>query len=148
MKIPSPISTRKARLEIVPMIDIMFFLLAAFVLVSLTMVKQLTISVDLPAAIEAAMDHTPDPFSIGVDSEGNVFVGTERVDLPELRQRLESRLQRDPNTAVTISGDTTTTHGAMVSVLEFVRACGVHRVAFAVRTRSNEGAGATPPAND
>jgi len=135
MKIPSPIPTRKARLEIIPLIDIMFFLLAAFVLVSLTMVKQLTVKVDLPAVIEASRGEERDPIALGVDRDGAVYFGEEPVELGELRRRLENVVATDPDRAVIISGDTLATHGAMVSVLEFVRSCGVHRVAFAVRTR-------------
>lgn len=135
MKIPSPIPTRKARLEIIPLIDIMFFLLAAFVLVSLTMVKQLTIDVDLPGVASGHQDRKPAPFAVGIDALGNVHVGMDRVGLPELRRRLEQQLALDPKTTVTISGDARTTHGAMISVLEFIRSCGVHRVAFAVKSR-------------
>jgi biopolymer transport protein ExbD len=143
MKIPSPIPTRKARLEIIPLIDIMFFLLAAFVLVSLTMVKQLTVKVDLPAVASGQREDTKEPFSVAVDARGNVFVGHEAVDLAELRNRLQSRLAADPEVAVTLSGDANTTHGAMVSVLEFIRSCGIHRVAFAVKIR--EEAAEVPP---
>ncbi len=135
MKIPSPIPTRKARLEIIPLIDIMFFLLAAFVLVSLTMVKQLTIKVDLPAVASGQREDKMEPFSVGIDAQGNIFAGHEAVDLPELRNRLQARLATDPEVEVTISGDSRTTHGAMVSVLEFIRSCGIHRVAFAVKIR-------------
>ena len=141
MKFPSPIPARKARLEIIPLIDIMFFLLAAFVLVSLTMVKQLTIKVDLPAVAQAERDKDRDPFAVGVDARGNVFLGEELIGLPDLRQRLQSNLATDPDLSVTISGDANTTHGAMVGVLEFIRSCGVHRVAFAVKTRDD-----APPA--
>lgn len=139
MKFPSPIPARKARLEIIPLIDIMFFLLAAFVLVSLTMVKQLTIKVDLPAVAAAEREKTREPIAIGVDARGNVFLGEEPLSLPDLRERVQSRLAAEPDASVTISGDANTTHGAMVGVLEFVRSCGVERVAFAVKTRD------TPP---
>lgn len=135
MKIPSPIPTRKARLEIIPLIDIMFFLLAAFVLVSLTMVKQLTVKVDLPAVVEAARDAERDPLAIGVDRDGAVYFGEEPVEMGELRRRVEAALAADPDRSVIISGDTLATHGSMVSVLEFIRSCGAHRVAFAVRAR-------------
>jgi biopolymer transport protein ExbD len=137
MKFPSPIPGKRARLEIIPLIDIMFFLLAAFVLVSLTMVKQLTVKVDLPAVAEASRDSDRDePFAIGVDAEGNLHAGEELVDLETLRAKLAERLAADKETQVIISGDTRVTHGAMIGVLEFVRSCGVHKVAFAVRARS------------
>ena len=122
---------------IIPMIDIMFFLLAAFVLVSLTMVRQLTIKVDLPGVAEAKLDNKPDPFAVGIDAMGNIHLGMEPVDLPELRRRLQAGLAADPSLAVTISGDSRATHGVMVGVLEFIRSCGVRRVAFAVKTRDS-----------
>ena len=50
MKIRSPLPSRKTRLEIIPLIDVMFFLLASFMMVSLTMTKQQTIKVNLPVA--------------------------------------------------------------------------------------------------
>lgn len=136
MKFPSPIPGKRARLEIIPLIDIMFFLLAAFVLVSLTMVKRLTVKVDLPAVAEATREQSrEEPFAIGVDAQGNLHVGQELVDLETLRGRLAERIAADKDTQVIISGDARVTHGAMIGVLEFVRSCGIHKVAFAVRAR-------------
>ena len=57
-KLPS--EHTEARIEIVPLIDIMFFLLASFMLVSLTMAKQQTIKVSLPTATTAKPDFKPD----------------------------------------------------------------------------------------
>jgi biopolymer transport protein ExbD len=138
MKFPNPIPAKRARLEIIPLIDIMFFLLAAFVLVSLTMVKQLTVKVDLPAVAEAIRDAGRDePFAIGVDARGNIHAGEEMVDLETLRAKLSERLAADKDTRVVISGDARVTHGAMIGVLEFVRSCGIQQVAFAVRARAD-----------
>jgi len=133
MKIPSPIPTRRARIEVIPLIDIMFFLLAAFVLVSLTMVRQLTISVDLPVVTDGEQITELEPVAVALDALGNVYLGTDRVDLEELRTHLQTRLAENPNVPVTISGDAQTTHGAMISVLEYIRSVGIQRIAFAVR---------------
>ena len=54
MKITSPVSRKKARIEIIPLIDIMFFLLATFVMVSMSMVKNQGIAVNLPKASTSA----------------------------------------------------------------------------------------------
>lgn len=53
-KIPSPRSNKRARIEIIPLIDIIFFLLATFVMVSLSMVQNRGIPVTLPAAATGA----------------------------------------------------------------------------------------------
>lgn len=51
MKIPLPTTRRKARIEIIPLIDVVFFLLATFVMVSLSMIKNQGIRVNLPSAV-------------------------------------------------------------------------------------------------
>ena len=55
MHISSPVHGKHARIEIIPLIDIMFFLLASFMMVSLSMTKVENIQVDLPPAIAAQM---------------------------------------------------------------------------------------------
>src|SRR5437764_5210767 len=134
MKIVSPLPHKRARLEIIPLIDIMFFLLAAFMMVSLTMHKQQTISVNLPTATQAKPDFKPDMINLAVDRRGDVYVEKTHVTLPQLYTTLTNRLAANPNLPVYISGDTETTHGAMVAVLDFVRRSGVQKVAFAVKT--------------
>jgi biopolymer transport protein ExbD len=133
MKIVSPLPQKRARLEIIPLIDIMFFLLASFMMVSLTMHKQRTIAVNLPTAAQARPDFKPDTINLAVDRQGDVYVEQRPVTLPQLYSTLTNRLAANPNLPVYISGDTETTHGAMIRVLDFVRRAGAQKVAFAVR---------------
>ena len=133
MKIVSPLPKKKARLEIIPLIDIMFFLLASFMMVSLTMHKQQTISVNLPTATQAKPDFKPDMINLAVDRHGDVFVEKNPVTLPQLYTTLTNRLAANPNLPVYISGDAETLHGQMIKVLDFVRRSGVQKVAFAVK---------------
>ncbi|CAN5135113.1 biopolymer transporter ExbD [soil metagenome] len=133
MKIVSPLPRKKARIEIIPLIDIMFFLLASFMLVSLTMTKQQTVSVNLPAAATAQADLKPDTISLAVSAAGQVFIEKDPIELTALENLLNERLAANPDLPVYISGDTATPHGAMVAVLDYVRRCGVNKVAFTVR---------------
>ena len=133
MKIVSPLPKKRARLEIIPLIDIMFFLLASFMLVSLTMHKQQTISVNLPTATQAKSEFKPDMINLAVDRHGDVYVEKNPVTLPKLFTTLTNRLALNPNLPVYISGDAETTHGAMIAVLDFVRRAGVQKVAFSVK---------------
>lgn len=144
MKIANPVKDRHARIEVVPLIDIMFFLLAAFVLVSLTMVKQLTVEVDLPAAHAAAQAADKEPIALAVDRDGAVFFGHDPVELDELRARLAEQLKDNPKLPVSIAGDRETTHGAMVAVLQYVRACGAENVGFALQNLDAAAAGPVP----
>lgn len=130
MKLRSPIPQKKARLEIIPLIDIMFFLLASFMLVSLTMAKQQTIKVSLPTATTAKTDFKPDMINLAVDAGGNYFMDTIRVTLPDLEKALFEKFKAKPETPVYISGDANARHGSMVQVLDTVRRVGFQKVAF------------------
>jgi len=133
MKVVSPLPSKKARLEIIPLIDIMFFLLASFMLVSLTMTKQRTVSVNLPAAATSQTSLKPDNISLAVDAGGRVFIEKQPIALNALEGMLKERLKVNQDLPVYISGDAATPHGAMIAVLDYVRRCGVTKVAFSVR---------------
>jgi biopolymer transport protein ExbD len=138
MKIVSPLPHKKARLEIVPLIDIMFFLLASFMLVSLTMTKQRTVSVNLPAATSSQTNLKPDTISLGVTAGGQVYFEKQPISLEALETLLKERLAANKELPVYISGDAATPHGAMVAVLDYVRRCGVTKVAFNVKTAEKQ----------
>jgi biopolymer transport protein ExbD len=132
MRIGSPIPHKKARIEIIPLIDIMFFLLASFMMVSLSMMKLQSIKVDLPTATQARKDIKPDILSLSVDRLGDVYIDKERKTLTEVFNTITNRLQSNTNLPVYISGDKDATHGAVIAVLDTVRRAGVQKVAFAV----------------
>lgn len=133
MRIVSPLPHKRARLEIIPLIDIMFFLLASFMMVSLTMTKQRTIGVNLPVATSSQTSLKPDTISLAVDARGQVFFEKQPIALDALEALIKQRLASNKELPVYISGDAATPHGAMVAVLDYVRRCGVTRVAFNVK---------------
>jgi biopolymer transport protein ExbD len=112
----------------------MFFLLASFMLVSLTMTKQRTVSVNLPAAASAQTNLKPDTVSLAVNASGQVFFEKQAIALEAIEAMLKERLALNKDLPVYISGDAATPHGAMVAVLDYVRRCGVTKVAFNVKT--------------
>ena len=132
MKIPSPIPRRRSRIVIIPLIDIMFFLLASFMMVSLQMSRTENIRVNLPAAAQARQDYRPDMVNIAVDKSGGIWLEEKTVSLPELGLVLSNRFLADTNLPVYISGDRDTLHGRMVDVLDAVRRAGIQKVAFMV----------------
>ena len=133
MKIRSPLPARRTRLEIIPLIDVMFFLLASFMMVSLTMTKQQTVGVNLPVAATSQKDFKPDMINLAVTAAGDVYFDKEAVSLPDLQARLADRHRLQPATPVYISGDAETRHADMVRVLDEVRRVGFTKVAFNVR---------------
>jgi biopolymer transport protein ExbD len=139
MRIVSPLPAKKARLEIVPLIDIMFFLLASFMMVSLTMTRQRTVPVNLPAAATSQTNLKPDTVSLAVTAGGQVFFEKQPISLEALDTMLKERLAANKELPVYISGDAATPHGAMVAVLDYVRRCGVTKVAFNVKAAEPPG---------
>ncbi len=133
MKIRSPIARRRTRLEIIPLIDIMFFLLASFMMVSLQMQKVRTIKASLPTATQITSAKKPDMLKLKVDPYGQVSLDNKSLSFPELDRVLADRLHANTNLPVYLSGSRNSTHGQMVYVLDFVKRAGVQRVAFAVK---------------
>jgi biopolymer transport protein ExbD len=140
MKIRSPLPRRRTRLEIIPLIDIMFFLLASFMMVSLQMQKVRTIKASLPTATQITSAKKPDMIKIKVDSYGQVSMDDRSLSFPELDRLLAERLLANTNVPVYLSGSRNATHGQMIYVLDFVKRAGVRRVAFAVKADSGSSA--------
>jgi biopolymer transport protein ExbD len=122
----------EARIEIIPLIDIMFFLLASFMLVSLSMVNMKAVAVNLPTAVTATPETLRDFVDISVDKNGGTYLDKRPVAGHELVAALAAAAKADPNLRVFISGDMETRHGEIIRVLDLVRAAGIDRVAFEV----------------
>ena len=81
MRIGTPVGLRKARIEIIPLIDIMFFLLASFMIVSLKMIHVQSLKMDLPTAAVFTSKAKPEMVNIEVDSLGDPYVDNQRHTL-------------------------------------------------------------------
>jgi len=132
MKLPS-IGRHRSRIEIIPLIDIMFFLLASFMMISIQMDRTQNIRVNLPMATQAARDFKPDMLNIAVDKAGGVWLERREIPLSELAAALTNRYRLDTNQPVYVTADRDTLHGAMADVYEIARRSGIQKVAFAVR---------------
>jgi biopolymer transport protein ExbD len=133
MKLRSPLRRRRTRLEIIPLIDIMFFLLASFMMVSLQMQKVRTLRASLPTATLATSTAKPDMMNLTVNKFGQVALDSKPVTFPELFGLLTNRHSLNTNLPVYITGTRDATHGSMIYVLDFVKRAGVERVAIAVK---------------
>jgi biopolymer transport protein ExbD len=133
MKIRSPLRHRETRLEIIPLIDIMFFLLASFMMVSLQMQKVRTLKASLPTATLATSTTKPDMINLTVDRFGQVAADDKPISFPDLFTLLTNRYSFNTNIPVYITGTRDATHGSIIYVLDFVKSAGVQRVAIAVK---------------
>ena len=134
MKIRSPLTRRRTRLEIIPLIDIMFFLLASFMMVSLQMQKVRTVKASLPTATLATSTAKSDMINLMVDKSGQLSMDDKPVSFSELYETLTKRCTANTNVPVYITGASDATHGSMVYVLDFVKRSGISRVAIAVKS--------------
>jgi biopolymer transport protein ExbD len=130
--IPSLGARRKARIEIIPLIDIIFFLLATFIMVSLSMSKNQGVNVALPAAASAASlgdnQELDKAVTLSVNDKGEVFFNKEKIALAQLPLRLQTfkAMQKDPK--VIINGDAGADWKNLVAVLDEVRKIGIQKV--------------------
>jgi biopolymer transport protein ExbD len=123
---------RKARIEIVPMIDIMFFLLVFFVIAMLKMIPSSGIASQLPHSSTAT--EVPHPkVLIDLLKNGSVLVDGKPVALPALSHQLASN---DPaKTAVTIASDQGTSVQSLMSVMDACRTAGVTQISLAAKVQ-------------
>jgi biopolymer transport protein ExbD len=139
MRLGSPVPRKHSRIEIIPLIDIMFFLLASFMMVSLNMSKLNAIKVDNPMAATGDKDIKADIFNIAVTREGQIFIGDTPATLDGLGTILSNRFHRGgTNVPIYVSGDRDTSHGAILAVLDAVRRAGIQRVSFSVTPSQSE----------
>jgi biopolymer transport protein ExbD len=138
MKIRSPIPRRRTRLEIIPLIDIMFFLLASFMMVSLQMQKIRTLRANLPTATLATSTTKPDTINLTVDRDGQISVENQRLSSPALFTLLTNRYHLNTNIPVYITGTADAKYGSVIYALDFVKRAGIQRVAVAVKAKPGQ----------
>ena len=147
----SPVPIKRARIEIIPLIDIMFFLLASFMLVSLTMINMKGIDVNLPTATSAQPNNKPDFNMISVDAIGDIYFEKEKVDKDDVLPRLQKMYEANHDVRVFIRADKDATYENIVFVLDKVRTAGIQKVgleikAFEPAAPGTHGAPAAPAA--
>ena len=139
MRVRSPVPKKRARIEIIPLIDIMFFLLASFMMVSLSQVHMKGIRVNLPAIIAPTQPTaTPDPrdhISLFVDPDGLVHFDKEVVTDGDVMPRLLALYKGNANVKVFISADREALHGEVMKLLDRVRSAGIEKVAYEIKIK-------------
>ncbi|AFL75316.1 ExbD/TolR family protein [Thiocystis violascens] len=122
-------SRRKARIEIVPMIDIMFFLLVFFILVTLNMIPASGIDSRLPGSSSAERLESPQVV-IGLDAAGMISVDRRSLNLEQLAALLRDR---GTESRVVIAGAEEAALGDLIAVMDTCRHVGISRIGIATR---------------
>lgn len=119
----------EARIEIVPLIDIMFFLLASFMLVSLSMTQLSRVPIELPDAQAALSEQSVPPFHFALNEQGVITLKEEILTPTEVTERLAGLEKRD-EVNVLIAAHANARHQQVMRLLDAVRAAGIERVSF------------------
>ena len=135
MTIPSIRPRKHARIEIIPLIDIMFFLLATFVMVSLSMVKNKGIPVILPAASTSAAQEHKDHVTVSIAETGQLYLDKRELTLEQLTAELRALHAANDELRVFIHGDENARLGLAIAVLDETRKLGITKVAFETRPK-------------
>jgi biopolymer transport protein ExbD len=129
----SPVPIKRARIEIIPLIDIMFFLLASFMLVSLTMINMKGIDVNLPTATSAQPNTKPDFTMVSVDAIGDIYIEKEKVEKDDVLPRLQKMYEANHDVRIFIRADKDATYENIVFVLDKVRTAGIQKVGLEIK---------------
>ena len=124
---------KKARIEIIPLIDVIMFLMAAFVLVMLSMNKNKQVPVELPIATPSPaliQDQPEKPVKVSIDTAGDYFWNSERVSLDDLIIRLNGLKAQSADPKVMIEGEIGAQFGKAVVVVDEARHAGINKVTF------------------
>jgi biopolymer transport protein ExbD len=129
---------KKARIEIIPLIDVIFFLLATFVLFTLSLNKIQSVPVDLPQASASAARPDEDTTVIIQLSDGDAaFWNREPVSVSEIPYRLSSYKASTANPRVLVTGDDRARYGDVIRVLDDVRLAGIRTVTIETAHRAS-----------
>jgi biopolymer transport protein ExbD len=123
---------KSARIEIIPLIDIIFFLLATFIMVSLSMTKNQGVQVALPGASTAAslgdQQEADKAVTLTVKANNNVHYNKEKVTLAQLPLKLQVYKNAAKDAKVIINGDADADLKNVIGVLDEVRKIGIAKV--------------------
>ena len=122
---------KKARIEMIPLIDSMFLILVFFVYAMLSMVVHKGISVDLPVAATSVINKE-EYISVSITKDGKMFFNKSEITLRELPIFLKQEKEKNPKLEIFINADKYAYHGRVTKVLGLIKALGIKKVSFEI----------------
>jgi biopolymer transport protein ExbD len=144
MHVTSPIPKKRARIEIIPLIDIMFFLLASFMMVSLSQTHMKGIKVNLPSQSLPPPNQPKDYVAVRVAAGPVYYFDGQYVPDEQVLPRLFQLHQENPGIKVSISAEPMAMHGDVITVLDKVRSVGINKVGYQIRAAPAAGTAPAP----
>jgi len=128
---------KKARIEIIPMIDVMMFLLVFFVLVSVNVIPALGIKTQQPNSSQTQTLITPDKqVMVTLGREGSIQVDGQNVALERVVNTIKAKAAQSEHIAVVVNSDKGAEVQTLVDVMDAIKAAGLGKVALAARNRT------------
>lgn len=127
---------KKARIEIIPLIDVIFFLLATFVLFTLSLNKSEGIKVALPESITGEVRDPTGSATITVTEEATIAWNKDFINGDEFLSRLRSFYLQNPSAKILINGDENAKFSQAIYVFDEVRKAGFQKVLIETRVRA------------
>jgi biopolymer transport protein ExbD len=124
---------RKARIEIIPMIDVMMFLLIFFVLISLNVIPAFGLKTQLPDSSTAQRSVTERPVLVSLAADGRVTVDGVDVPAAELGARVRAVHQQEPRKRFIVNADSAVKWQSVVEVMDALRKQGIESITFATK---------------
>ena len=150
MKFKRRSDLKRTKIEIIPMVDTMFFLLVFFMLSSLALSKIVAMPVDLPKASTSQRVPDDNNFALSVDAAGQIFLDRQPVTLDGLgtaiRQSAGSRDMKDM--VLVVNADEKSSHGLVVQCIDAARTAGIGRFAIATQPTDPTNQLTTPPSEN
>lgn len=116
----------RAEINLTPMIDVMTSLLAIFMITAPLLTSG--IPLNLPKGDGKQIEGKEKTLDIGVDSSGQIYVGTEKVEKEDLIKKIRAIVTENPGIGMVISGDKDSAYGSVIEVMALLRAAGFTQV--------------------
>jgi len=131
MKFALPPPHKKARIEIIPLIDVIFFCLATFVLVSLSMTRLQGIDMQLPVGVPiTATKDQPEIVVVSVMADGNYVWDKRQMTWTQLVTRMTQYKRESPDPRMLINGEEPANFGSAIAILDTARKLGIDKVSI------------------
>jgi biopolymer transport protein ExbD len=128
---------KKARIEIIPMIDTIFFLLVFFMISTLSMARFTGVQVNLPKAASGTQPPT-ETVVISITKEGQLFFNKNTVSEESLHQLLRAELVKSAELLVVVNADDGVQHGKVVEIMDQARQTGATKLSIAVKPKESK----------
>lgn len=132
MKIKRLNPTKKGKIEIIPMIDVMFFLLATFILASIAMQKYQGVAVNLNKGSADNISEQQQSITISITHDNLIYINKKQVLLSEVENNLQ-QLLNDKNNNILIASDENSKQGVVMQAMLEAKKAGVKKFSFIVK---------------